>query len=83
METCLSLHVFFPAVIPFTDDSTNSCSSLVPKKVDRLGQQEEGVTASAAGGTCNDLLSNQLQLVHQNHMFPVPQNQALWFVTSH
>lgn len=31
METYFSLGVFFPAVIPFTDNSTKSCSSLLRK----------------------------------------------------
>ena len=76
METCFSLSIFFPTVIHFTDNWTNSCSSVLPKKTRKLGQQKEVVTPSAARGTCNDLSSNQLQLVTPKPHTPSPPKLA-------
>jgi len=76
METCFSLSTFFPTVIHFTDNRTNSCSSVLPKKNHKWGQQKEAVAASAARGTCNGLSSNQLQLATPKSRTPSPPTPA-------
>lgn len=78
MESCSSLSIFFPSVIHFTDNWTNSCSSVLPKKKQtrKLGQQKEVVTMSAARGTCKDLSSNRLQLVTLKPHTPSPPKPA-------